>query len=342
MLSHSREYTKPNHWHAQAHSMRDQTLIALHRLLHTMTEQGYKFTAVTPMTHERFLSRTEGVAKNTRDIFGWNLPFKAKLLSPPLFDFLNKAKIFSSDGDYFRSKVRISSLGNDLFLHSGFPTEETQSVFFGPDTYRFARFIKQSLNSFQLQSGLLKPNAPFKILDVGCGSGAGGIAAIRALPQHYSCELMLNDVNSMALEYAAVCAQVAEVPAILLHDDFFNINHVQYDLIISNPPFIEDSAGRLYRDGGSRLGLDLSLRIVKHALQLLAPGGHLLLYTGVAMTSCERNPLLTELIPYLSDNKFRWSYEEIDPDIFGDELEKPAYHNATRIAAVGLTIMRMN
>jgi methylase of polypeptide subunit release factors len=342
MLNHSHEYIKPNHWHALAHSMRDQTLIALHRLLHTMTEQGYKFTAVTPTSHERFLSRTEGTAKNTRDIFGWNLPFKAKLLSPPLFDFLNQAQLFTREGDYFRSKVRISSLGNDLFLHSSYPTDDAQSVFFGPDTYRFARFIKQTLNTLQFQSRLLKPHSPLKILDVGCGSGAGAIAAIRALPQQQVVELMLNDVNSTALDYAAVCAQVAEVPVVLLHDDFFNINQVQYDLIVSNPPFIEDSAGRVYRNGGTRLGLDLSLRIVKHALQLLAPGGHLLLYTGVAMTSCERNPLLAELIPYLSDNKFRWTYEEIDPDIFGEELEKPAYHNATRIAAVGLTIMRMN
>jgi hypothetical protein len=32
-----------------------------------------------------------------------------------------------------------------------------------------------------------------------------------------------------------------------------------------------------------------------------------------------------------------FGYEEIDPDVFGEELDRQAYADADRIAAVGLT-----
>jgi hypothetical protein len=36
----------------------------------------------------------------------------------------------------------------------------------------------------------------------------------------------------------------------------------------------------------------------------------------------------------------RWAYEEIDPDVFGEELETAAYKHVDRIAAVVLTATR--
>ena len=316
-------------------------ILALKELLGTIALQGYKFTTVTPVTHERFLLRSDGIAKNSRDIFGWSLPFKPEVLSPLVFELMLQADLLINSGDYWLSKIRISSLDNDLFLHSRFPTNHAQSVFFGPDTYRFARFIKQTLKTLQPQSDFAALHSPLKVLDVGCGSGAGGIAVIRSLSNQQTYELNLNDLNPIALDYAVVCAQVAAIPATILSGDFFNIQGVEFDLIVSNPPYISDSAARLYRDGGSHYGLELSLRIVIHALNLLTPGGRLLLYTGVAMTSDEKNPLLSELIPYLANNNFRWSYEEIDPDIFGEELEQPAYKGVSRIAAVGFIVVRI-
>lgn len=318
----------------------ESKILLLQELLRTLALQGYKFTTVTPVTHQRFLSRADGTAKNLRDIFGWNLPFNANLLSPLLFELMSQAGLLTNTGNYYQSGIRVSSLGNDLFLHSRFPTDDEQSVFFGPDTYRFARFIRQSLKTLQLETGLLE-QSPLRVLDVGCGSGAGGIAAIRALSSQQTYELTLNDVNPLALDYAAACAQVAAVPATMLAGDFFSINKRKFDLIVSNPPYICDPAARLYRDGGAHFGLELSVRIAKHALELLTPHGRLLLYTGVAISDDEKNPLLTELIPHFSSGNFRWSYDEIDPDIFGEELEQQAYKGINRIAAVGLTIVRL-
>jgi hypothetical protein len=33
-------------------------------------------------------------------------------------------------------------------------------------------------------------------------------------------------------------------------------------------------------------------------------------------------------------------YEELDPDVFGEELDRSAYANADRIAAIGLTAIK--
>lgn len=307
----------------------------LSELLQTVAQQGYQFTTVTPLTHERFLSRGAVEGKTLRDIFGWNLPFRIAALPPALRTLMTDAGLVDSCGEYLRSKVRIASIADDLFLHSSFPTNAADAVFFGPDTYRFARFIRHSLSDdifFPVQKNVHKPMC---ILDIGCGSGAGGIVAVRSLPMGVSFDVTMNDINSTALDYTRINTTVAGISANLLHGDIFSTPAAEFDLIISNPPYMSDAAGRAYRDGGSRLGRELSVDITKYALEHLAPGGRLLLYTGVAMTG-ESDPFLAELLPILADGNCRWSYEEIDPDIFGEELEQALYLGSYRIAAVGL------
>lgn len=312
------------------------------KLLENIKFQGYKFTAVTPLTHQRFLKRAPDKAHNLRDIFGWNLPFELDSLCPLIKNLMSEADLIRPDKESLRSKVRIASLGNDLFLHSAFPTTESDAVFFGPDTYRFARFIRQFLekkSSIINSKNLAEPRAALRILDIGCGSGAGGLAAVRALPQGTPFDLTMNDINAAALDLTLVNAEVADIPVTILLGDIFEHINGEFDLIISNPPYISDGLGRAYRDGGAQLGLDLSKRIVKTAFEHLAPGGTLLLYTGVAMTG-PVDPFLSELAPLLADAGCTWSYEEIDPDVFGEELEQAAYARAHRIAAVGLEITR--
>ena len=311
-------------------------------LLTNIKVQGYTFITVTPRTHEHFLSRANVKGKNLSDIFGWNLPFSIDALCPMLRRIMVDANIIEPSGDLLRSKLRISSLGGDLFLHSAFPTNEHDAVFFGPDTYRFARFIRHILeNDERLFSEKNKKfQRPFRILDIGCGTGAGGIAAVRALPQGRSYELSMNDISATALDLTRVNARVAGVPINCMEGDIFAAINEKFDLIVANPPYISDMSGRAYRDGGAHLGLDLSIRIFKTALEHLVPGGQLILYTGVAMTS-QLDPFLSTITPLLAAVACTWSYEEIDPDIFGEELEMPAYANAHRIAAVGLVVTRL-
>jgi methylase of polypeptide subunit release factors len=109
------------------------------------------------------------------------------------------------------------------------------------------------------------------------------------------------------------------------------------DLIIANPPYLVDPLARLYRHGGGVLGFELSLRIVVEGVDRLAPGGRLFLYTGSAVIDGTQM-LFEALYPALAARGLSFTYEEIDPDVFGEELEHPPYDRADRIAAVAVTI----
>jgi len=112
-----------------------------------------------------------------------------------------------------------------------------------------------------------------------------------------------------------------------------------FDLIVANPPYLVDAAERAYRHGGGPLGAGLSLRILDAAMDRLAPGGTLLLYTGTAVVD-GLDRFHQAAANRLAGAGTTWTYREIDPDVFGEELEGGAYSVADRIAAVLLTLTR--
>ncbi|MBN8752913.1 MULTISPECIES: methyltransferase [Variovorax] len=305
-------------------------------VLRQVAATGYRFTTVTPLTHQRVLARRGREPGTTlRDVFGWNLPFEAGALPPGLLAEMEQAGIVRRNGSLLRSTVRIASLGDDLFFHSAYPTVEENAVFFGPDTSRFARFVGHAL-----QERKPRGPGPLRVLDIGCGSGAGGIVAARSLADAgVASTVVMNDINPLALRYTSVNAEVAGVPVTLAQGDALSAVQGAFDLIISNPPYLDDAAQRAYRHGGARLGRALGARIAAESLKRLAPGGQLLLYTGVAMVDGE-DPFIAELQPLLQASGCEWSYTEIDPDVFGEELERPVYAHIDRIAAVGLVASR--
>jgi methylase of polypeptide subunit release factors len=126
---------------------------------------------------------------------------------------------------------------------------------------------------------------------------------------------------------------------VITHSDLLRDVAGSFDLIISNPPYLLDEQQRTYRHGGGKHGAGLSLKIFDAALERLAPGGTLLLYTGVAIFDAV-DPFLDAIRQQLSDLGWAWSYEEIDPDVFGEELETPHYAQADRIACVALKLTR--
>jgi hypothetical protein len=104
---------------------------------------------------------------------------------------------------------------------------------------------------------------------------------------------------------------------------------------MSNPPYILDADELPYRHGGGEHGAGLSIQIVKTALARLLPGGSLLLYTGVAIVDGV-DAFLDAIKPLLGEACDDWHYEELDPDIFGGQLECEGYERVERIAAVWL------
>ena len=305
-------------------------------VLHQVAAAGYRFTTTTPLTHHRVLARRGREAGTTlRDIFGWNLPFEGGAVAAELLAGMETAGILERAGSLWRSTVRIASIDDDLFLHSAYPTLEANAVFFGPDTYRFARFIRHALQAHQAPS-----RGPVRVLDVGCGSGAGGIVAARALAAAgTAATVVMNDINPLALQFTAVNADAAGIAVKLAQGDALSAVDGEFDLIVSNPPYLDDAAQRAYRHGGARLGRALSVRIAAESLRRLAPGGQLLLYTGVAIVDGE-DPFIAEMQPLLAASGCEWSYAEIDPDVFGEELERPVYAHVDRVAAVGLVATR--
>lgn len=307
-------------------------------VLRHVSDSGYRFTTTTPLTHQRMLDHRGGEPGTTlRDVFGWNLPFLASAVPPELLDLMKRAGILVRCGAFLKSALRIASLDDLLFIHSAFPTTDQAAVFFGPDTYRFVRFVQSHLPAVISHANT---DVPLRLLDIGCGSGAGGIAVARALRRAgLVVDATLNDINQIALDTSALNAQHAGVRVNLALGDALNSVTGDFDLIITNPPFLDDAQQRAYRHGGAGLGRALSVRFAANALARLAPGGRLLLYTGVAMLD-GTDPFLAELAPLLAASGCDWRYEEIDPDIFGDELSRPIYAHVDRIAAVGLVATR--
>lgn len=304
--------------------------IALLSLGASLRARGYRFITPTPLTHERVNQRPgnqEG--RSLADIFGWSRPFRREALDSGLFELMQQAEVLEAQDERWISRVRWSSLGDELFVHSRFPTNSPDSVFFGPDTYRFARAVQDFLTHDQ------RPLA--RIADIGCGAGPGAISAAILRPQS---EVLALDINHRALGYTAVNARLGGFFNLRTqHSDLLRDVDGSFDLIIANPPYLLDPEQRTYRHGGGQHGAGLSLAIFDAALERLAPGGTLLLYTGVAMFGGE-DPFLNAMRLSLDDLGWDWSYQEIDPDVFGEELEKPAYQQADRIACVALCLTR--
>ncbi len=293
------------------------------RLLAYLKQHDYRFTVVTPATHALVLTRPPPPSPSLRDVFGWNRGFARDQIDPALIEIMERAGCLVPAKDGFRSAFRVASLGEDLFMHSAFPTDEVDAVFLGPDTYRFARFV----------AGHLPAQRPARVVDLGAGSGAGGIRMMRLVAAG---SLALVDTNRAALRLAAVNARAAGVAADLVEDSRVP---PEVDLVIANPPYMMDSDSRTYRDGGGMLGGEIALDWARDTLDRLVPGGTLLLYTGVAFVG-GKAPFLEALERLAVDAGATLHGEEIDPDVFGDELAKPPYAEVERIAAMGFRLRR--
>ncbi len=301
---------------------------ALLQMARAVQATGYAFTTATPATHSRVNARPQSAfAQDLAGVFGWSRPFRDDVVPPAILDLMREAGVVLSDAEGDRSAVRLSSLDGLLFVHSAYPTSAADSVFFGPDTYRFARAILAHLAN----------SAPVRrAVDIGCGAGPGAVLVARARPD---AEVFAVDINEAALRLTRVNAALAGVQVTAVRSDLLSAVTGSFDLIVSNPPYLVDPGERAYRHGGGPLGAGLSLAILGTALERLAPGGTLLLYTGAAIVN-GADPFKQAAAAQIAGAGASWAYEELDPDVFGEELERGVYTSADRIAAVVLTVKK--
>ncbi|HLL25534.1 MAG TPA: class I SAM-dependent methyltransferase [Kofleriaceae bacterium] len=278
----------------------------------------YTFTTITPETHRRNNARAPSCARSLRDVFGWSRPFSPDLLPPPMLSALRAANAVAPADELLRATVRFSTLAGSLYVHSAYPTIDANAVFFGPDTVRYCGLLARTVRAAR------------RCVDIGCGSGAGGLSLASRVER-----IVLTDLNEHALRYARVNARLAGVAdrVELACGDLLAPVEGELDLVIANPPYLVDGRERAYRDGGGSLGEGLAVRIVEQARARLRPGGKLVLYTGAPIVDgCDR--VLSSITPLLDG--MTWTYEELDPDVFGEELDEPAYAAVERIAVVAL------
>jgi methylase of polypeptide subunit release factors len=175
--------------------------------------RGYQFVTVTPATHRLINGKPGHKSAILASIFGWSRWVRIEEIDQTLFELLETAEVLEFEGGFARVRVRFSTLGDQLFLHSSFPTESEDSVFFGPDTYRYCRAIRDDLPNLRQEDGLT-------ILDLGCGCGAGGLSAARLLGPRCG-SLTLSDINPKAIRYCAVNAALNGVANVVITHPHF-------------------------------------------------------------------------------------------------------------------------
>jgi len=146
-----------------------------------------------------------------------------------------------------------------------------------------------------------------RVLDLGTGTGCLLLAVLSELPAASGIGL---DLNPEAAALARRNAQALRLPALFLAGDWADALDASFDLILSNPPYIEAAAIPALMpevagheppaalDGGAD-GLDAYRRIIAALPRLLAPGGLAVLELGQgqapAVAQLARNGGLTWL-----------------------------------------------
>jgi len=300
----------------------------LRALLRYLSDVRYRFVTPTPATHARVIARLDRrIARDARDVLGWNLPFRRGTMGQ-LEQLLEKAGALHDMDGLRASLVRVSSLGSRLFLHSPYPTLEENAVFFGPDSYRFVALIRASMPQRRWSGA--------RIVDIGGGAGVGAVILADLMPEG---AVAMTDINPAAIRLARINAAAAGVSIEAVEGAGLADLSSPFDLITANPPYIVDAACRRYRDGGAMHGAQVSLDIARTAVDALAREGRFILYTGSAIV--DGTDSLGEALTHLCDDRgLALDYREIDPDVFGEELDEEAYRKVERIALVAAVIDR--
>jgi len=140
-----------------------------------------------------------------------------------------------------------------------------------------------------------------KVLDMGTGSGAIAVAIAHSRPDASVTAL---DVSQEALAVASRNAQRNNANVRFLHSDWYSaVEGEQFDLIVSNPPYIADgdrhlSEGDLRFEPSGALtdfadGLSALRTIIAGAPAKLAPGSWLLMEHGYDQSAAVRALLLS-------------------------------------------------
>jgi ribosomal protein L3 glutamine methyltransferase len=140
--------------------------------------------------------------------------------------------------------------------------------------------------------------APRRVLDLCCGGGCIGLAVAHYYPQ---VQVDLLDIDPAALELArenALALGLSDRVNIIQSDVFTALGDASYDLILSNPPYVDasdlaDLPAEFHHEpelalGSGPDGLELTRRILLDSHRFLAASGLLVVEVGNSWTALEQ------------------------------------------------------
>lgn len=143
-----------------------------------------------------------------------------------------------------------------------------------------------------MKHGDLCADGRIRILDLCCGSGCIGISLKKLLQaKGIAAEVTLSDISPEALKVASRNAEVLQCDVTIVEGDLFAGIRGQYDIIVSNPPYIPSRVvdtlmpevryhePRLALDGAED-GLRFYRRIIKEAVNYLEDEGYVFFEIG--------------------------------------------------------------
>ncbi|KAG8926724.1 hypothetical protein FRC02_008716 [Tulasnella sp. 418] len=322
---------------------------AIHRLLSDLQQKSYQFFCPTPETQEISINKRIQLsekelltAKSVHDIWGWSIATEESetFHSRELIDQLIAAGVLTRDksaSGVLRPQIRVSCLysegaGPNYYVHSSWPTDTVDAVFFGPDSYRYIRYMSSLSRHI--------PN-PSIAIDMCTGAGVGAIHLARMYP---NAKVYGLDINPKALELASI--NVAhQMPnnkiSLVLSDGFSAVADElrdQVDIVAIDPPFIAGDE-RTYASGGPT-GIELTLRLLTEARDVLRVGGELWAHMAAPITFDGRDKFRESLRTLCGFEVVE--YDVIDVDIFGTDIADPAsYKDIGRLAAIGLVLRKL-
>ena len=180
----------------------------------------------------------------------------------------------------------------------------------------------------------VEPDEVHSVLDMCTGSGCIGIACLKAFP---NAEVDLVDISPEALEVAQANVEMYDLQEIahpIQSDLFSNLQGKKYDLIVSNPPYVDeiemDHLPPEFQQEPSlglaagKDGLDLVRKILVEASEHLNEDGVLIVEVGVSQYYLEEEypelPLYWFEFEHGGEGVFAIQKQELD--VFADILRE--------------------
>ena len=187
-----------------------------------------------------------------------------QFLPPDVYDSCLRHRFMTVDSGTAQAEIVIIPVDDLLFLSDAFHVlgSDEAADFVLPASTHSAGFLR-----------LLTMRRPVATaLDLGCGCGIQALFAAR-----HADSVVATDISERALHYTRLNAMLNGIDNVECRSGslFEPVAGQQFDLVVSNPPFVIGPAEEyVYRDNPLKLD-DFCSRLVREAPQHLCDGGHL-------------------------------------------------------------------